>query len=113
MPWTGADAPAGSIRYGDRADAPAIVELHVRAGQFDTAVRIDHLFKVGWFLVHERVTGGLAATIHVRCDGGCARVGLAVVAPDLAATGLDNAMARAAEAACLAGGYTVVVRRMR
>ena len=102
-----------TVRLASDDDAPAIAAL------VNSAFRVERWFtdsdrtdpgqiralqRDGAFLVLERQSGSLAASIYVRVQRGCGSFTLLAVAPELQRAGLGRRLIAVAEALCAAEG---------
>jgi ribosomal protein S18 acetylase RimI-like enzyme len=106
-----------TVRRAVDADIPAIVGLvniayevedFFVAGTRTEASRIRDLMDEGTFLVLDRTSGGLAASIYVKIDGARGYFGLLSVAPDHQNTGLGRRLVAVAEALSEAEGCSTM-----
>lgn len=102
-----------TVRRAVDTDIPAITELVNLAYQVEgffvdgsrtEASRIRAMMDEGTFLVLDRTSGGLAASIYVKTDGPRGYFGLLSVAPDCQGTGLGRRLVAVAEALSEADG---------
>jgi len=112
---------SASVRRAGRHEAAALAQLINRAYQVEdffvdgartSADEVVGLADRGFFLVLDRHEGGLAAAVHVSCDGRCGALTMLSVAPELQGRGLGRRLVAVAEALCVALGCVEVGLRL-
>jgi GNAT superfamily N-acetyltransferase len=102
---------AARTRRALRGDLPSIVTLLDDVCDDDSYVRgavgqVAALALGDFFLVLDRLDGGLAGAVHVRSDDDVGYARMVAVARDLRGHGLERRLVELARAMCIAAGCT-------